>query len=185
MMLLPRILLGVQVLFGSYCLAGTEQILVNPELSVVGNDQLTGWHEHNSTTLSGTNGNAFAIIPDAEPEKFAKLFQRVSIDDVRAKAIRVSARLKTIPISGAESNASKPLLRIYYYPTSSDWAFKDVIWPERGKGLRKEIEFKEDWQTVTFELERPVGANGLEVAIETVNPSYQVEVDQVEAWAVN
>lgn len=157
----------------------------NPEWATEANAVVSGWILHDCQRLE-EDGKAFIRMPHPHDSPFAKLSQRIALEDPDITALRVTATVRTRGIDSGQqpTEKSSARLRLYYHRQDSAWSFNEVLWPEGLEGAAQEIPHNEEWHRVTFELRRPAGADQVEVAIEVKSPAPGVDVADLVVTAI-
>lgn len=165
----------------SSSLSALDISLVNSSLDCSGS-HLQGWQVSNADTLTTTSGETVVLLPGEFPARFSKLWQRMPFDGNSYTSLRVEMKVRTVErtdLDIVDTTLSKPRLRIFYFPDETRWKDDDAIWPQGKEGIFLAIDQVDGWQTVNFELECPEESRNVEIAVETDNPGYSVEVDEV------
>ncbi len=99
------------------------------------NGTVTGWVLHRCVRVIDEDGRAVMRMPIPH-ETFAKLAQRIPLEDPSILALRVSATVRAWNPDPAQDASAKagPNLRIYYHQDSTGWSFKEVLWPRGREG---------------------------------------------------
>lgn len=166
--------------------SNAEVISRNNEWVPSRNGEVPGWLLHRCVRVVDKEGRAVMRMPIPHDTSFAKLAQRIALKDPSILALRVSATVRAWNPDPAQDASRKPgpNLRIYYHQAGTDWSFKEVLWPAGREGSGATVPYQEGWQTLSFELPRPAGAEHVEVAVEVPDQAFGVEVGDLRLTAI-
>lgn len=136
----------------------------------------------NAMPVTTDDGKSAVLLPSEFPNKFAKLWQRLPFDGNAYGSLRVTMEVRAVDRSDMDSMSpsdAKPRLRIFFFPAETVWSSKEILWPQGKAGVFQAINLRQDWHTVTFDLQCPEDARKVEIAVETDNPAYAIEVDDI------
>lgn len=173
-------LLTSTYLVPSLCASDLE--LANGQLDNTSIGSVPSWQMNNAKAFVTDDGKSVVLLPGEFPAKFAKLWQRLAFDGNAYRALRVTIEVRSVDRSDSasmETSSAKPRLRIFFHPAETKWSNKEALWPHQKQGVFQAIDLQPDWHTVSFELQCPEDARNVEIAVETDNPPYAIEVDEI------
>ena len=158
----------------------------NPTWNATPKGEVHDWTLHWCSRHTDVDGRTVIRLPDPESVPFAKLSQRIRMDDPAILSLTVTATVRARTPDAAQERPpeSAPSLCIYYHRAETGWSFKEVLWPGGRAGAKKVIPRDANWQTVSFDLPRPPGADQVEVALETKAESFGLEVAEMTVTAL-
>jgi hypothetical protein len=168
-------------------LRASEISLDNSSLDGSGNI-VQGWQINNAEAITTSDGETVVLLPSEFPARFSKLWQRLPFDGNAYESLRVEMKVRAVEradLGMIDTSLPKPRLRIFYFPEETRWKQDEVLWPQGKEGILQAIEPDDGWQTVSFELECPEETRNVEIAVETDNSGYAIEVDEITIDAVS
>ncbi|HMP76091.1 MAG TPA: sugar-binding protein [Kiritimatiellia bacterium] len=167
-------------------IAAAQVAVRNPGWMTSPRGEVEGWMLHWCRRTIDDEGRTVIHLPDPSGVPFAKLSQRIPIDDPAILALTVTATVRARPPDAAQESPleSAPSLCIYYHGANTGWSYKEVLWPAGRAGAKKVIPRDVNWQTVSFDLPRPPGAVQVEIALEAKTGSFGLDVAEMTITAL-